>query len=221
METLGLPGPNAYRRFVLELLPVELIVFIATMLDFQNLRLSSKYIAGAVRRLLSLEEFVGLPVRPDAQRLSHLSREPFLAGRIRSVNFSFARMNYEYVKSRKIFRWRQDYDRTRPLVQLWECYLASEASSADNPHVDLDILEAAFWRLVNLDTVCLSWSKSPWKNKEIRGWFDDEASVMVAQHEPFNVQSTILDLLTKRKKPLKSPTNRPSEVQAPNVALCP
>ncbi|KAH7160829.1 hypothetical protein EDB81DRAFT_943636 [Dactylonectria macrodidyma] len=216
METLGLPGLNVVRRSALELLPVELIVIIAMMLDlvdFQNLRLSSKSIAQTVRRLLALEEFVGLPFRPDAQRLADLSREPLLASRIRSVNFSFARMNHDSVKTRKIYQWGPDDARTRRLSRLWKYYLATQVSSADNPHVDIGILSTAFRRLVNLDTICLSWSQCPWKDEEIRKWFDDEASVMVARDEPLNVQSAILGLLTKHKMPLKSLTIDPLKYQ--------
>lgn len=201
-----MPCANIPRRSAIALLPPELIVAIASLLsspDLKNFRLCSRFIAGALRQLLALKEFVGFPFRQDAQRLADLSQQPQLVSRIRSVKFYFARMDHDEIKRESVYAWGTGYDQFGNLVDQWDEYFNNQASGEGNPHLDLDLVEPALERLINLESVYLTWTECPWKIEEVKRWFNDETSVDLAGEELFNTQRAVLDFLKKRNVPLK------------------
>ncbi|KAH7017402.1 hypothetical protein EDB80DRAFT_284087 [Ilyonectria destructans] len=205
-HTPRMPSANIPRFSVIALLPHELIVAIASLLsspDLKSFRLCSKFIAGASRQLLALKEFVGFPFRQDAQRLADLSQQPQLVSRIRSVKFYFARMDHDEIKRESVYDWGTEYHQFKHLVDQWDDYFNNQSSGEGNPHLDLDLVEPALERLINLESVYLTWTECPWKIEEVKGWFNDETSVDLAGDELFNVQRAVLDVLKKRNVPLK------------------
>ncbi|KPM38907.1 hypothetical protein AK830_g7680 [Neonectria ditissima] len=139
---------------------------------------------------------------------------PECATRIKAVKFYLARMDHDLIRQESAFHWGRHHDELLPLAEQWDRYFATQPSGEDNPHLALDVVEPALRRLINLESVCLTWTECPWTTLEDVGrWFDDELSVDLAGEEPRNLQRVVFDVLRSYKVPLKSLTMQPLVLQ--------
>ncbi|KAK4202829.1 hypothetical protein QBC40DRAFT_37514 [Triangularia verruculosa] len=152
----------------MDLLPVELVRFVYQYCDpptVRTLRLASAKFAEIGCDFLLPDHFTAVEWKDDIRRLHAIARHERLCGRPRSLVFHLAKVHVGKARQATFLRqWLRDREGNDPIEDAWSSYhkLEERASLVAPLYTRQPMLEAAFKRLPNLESVDISFTKNPY-----------------------------------------------------------